>query len=106
MSDSMLSQTRPVSRKKYRCEHCQTAIEPHTRYYKQSGVLEGEFYTFRAHEDCEQAAHDIWGHAGSMWDEGIVLIAEYEAEPNETAAFLLAEYPDVAERLGIRGEAA
>ncbi len=91
----------PVARKKYRCDQCGTPIDPGCRYVHRVGKWEGEFDTYRAHEDCESAAQEIWSLANLDWDEGVIITEEYANEPEGTAAILVKDYPAVAARLGI-----
>ncbi len=102
MSSTLLSTNWPVARKKYRCEQCQTPIEPGTKHRKEAGIWEGGFYTNREHTDCGEASHEIWLNAGLGYDEGIWLHEEYWNEPEFTGAFLLEKYPEVAARLGVK----
>ncbi|KKK53779.1 hypothetical protein LCGC14_3091360 [marine sediment metagenome] len=90
------------ARKDYVCDHCVKPINAGAKYYKQTGIWEGDFYTFRAHSDCVGAADALHTNAERYDDEAMLLHIEYGEEPDETGKFLLAEYPVVAERMGIK----
>lgn len=98
MSDTTFHQGEHTAAKPYRCDHCQMEITKGARYYKQTGIWEGDFFTFRAHADCETLARKIHEAAGLGWDEGILLCDEYLAEPEDTAKWFK-EFPEVGTRL-------
>lgn len=40
------------ARKKHICSVCGTTIPPATTYHKQTGIFDGDPYTWKAHTDC------------------------------------------------------
>ena len=98
MSDGLISRVNQRARKHHSCDQCGTAIEPGTVYKRERGVWEGQPYVFKAHTDCEAAAHDLWKLRDLRWDEGINLRSDIEPEDHE---WLLAEHPSVAARLRV-----
>lgn len=71
------------SRKPHRCEHCGHMIPSKTPHLYESGVWDGEFYTFRAHHDCRALwleAFDTYGN----WSDGMDYDLCEAIEPDES----------------------
>lgn len=45
----------PIARKKHRCEECRAVISPGERYFKESGLFEGDFFEGKK---CARCRHD------------------------------------------------
>lgn len=56
----MLSYKQHIARKRHRCNYCGAYIEPGDKYSVSSHVEDGQFYTWKAHEECECVAQAIW----------------------------------------------
>jgi hypothetical protein len=87
-------------RKPQTCDQCLRLIEVGQRYRKQKTAGDGEFRTYRAHESCDAAYARYIDLAGldPSYDEPPLL---NELGP-EDHCWILEEFPDVAERLGIK----
>lgn len=90
--------TTQTARKPHQCSHCLKRIAPGERYERTRGIWEGTPGVFRCHTECEDAANHWRDYHDSMWDEGCLLNADVQPEDHE---WLIAEFPTVAERLGI-----
>jgi hypothetical protein len=90
-----------AGRKAHRCEHCGGAIaigEPSCAW---AGKVEGDFTTYREHEDCREAwSALIENHGGFDHDYGHPFLYDWESDSrDDDAAFLRETYPAVAARL-------
>lgn len=90
--------TTQAARKSHTCDHCGKPIVIGERYLRTRGVWEGNPGVFRSHVECDEASTAWRDYHDSAWDEGCLLNADVEAEDHE---WLIAEFPIVAERLGI-----
>jgi len=98
---TVLSDHTAPARKPYRCDQCGMKICIGERYRRQVYV-DGGLQTYRAHEDCDNAAAYIIILGGND--------PRYDDPPNlsndlcpEDYGWLLAEFPAVADRFGIQG---
>lgn len=96
LSDSIRRARRP-----HVCDQCLHRIKFGERYRRQVYV-DGEVCTYRAHEDCDEAATKIADLAGHdpRWDDPVNLSNGLCPEDYE---LLLTEFPGVADRFGIQG---
>lgn len=84
-------------RKAVRCDGCGRFIvvgEPASRW---AGIFDGDFVSTAYHPDCRQAEIAL-NERHDTWDEDWQPITSIEPEDH---AWLLAEFPAVAARLGI-----
>lgn len=100
MVDILDDHTGPA-RKPHVCDQCGRRIEIGERYRRQV-YKDGELVTYKAHEDCDNAATayaDISGF-DARYDEPHPL---YNALDPEDYGWLLNEWPTVAGRFNIQG---
>ncbi|HZI08134.1 MAG TPA: hypothetical protein VEZ71_29210 [Archangium sp.] len=64
-----------TARKLHGCDECQRPIEPGQRYVLVAGKWEGDFFLFRAHEDCRALADSLKDEEG-CFTYGQLLTAE------------------------------
>jgi len=66
----LISERRPVARKRHFCEECGRSIVPGTQYLNQRCKDGGDVWTFKAHIDCAawgvayRDKHDSWRSYG------------------------------------------
>lgn len=89
-------------RKAVQCDQCGKHIEIGQRYRRQV-YRDGALCTYRAHEDCDNAASEAMANGGwdPRYDDPIVLT---ESICPDNSQWLLERYPAVAARLGITQE--
>lgn len=51
-----------VARKRYRCWYCAQSIEKGEKHTHRTGVDGGDFWTMRAHPECDDYAAEHWGY--------------------------------------------
>ncbi len=98
MSGQILSDFTRTCRKAKRCDQCGRMIELGQRYRKQVTV-DGDLFTYRAHEDCDDAASEYM--AMSNYEPGYddsILLCEVVSEKDDRA-WLTEKYPAVSARL-------
>ena len=61
MSDFYCTST-PVARKNYCCEQCPATIFKGTKHVKISGVVDGDFGSYRSHIECQDAIQDVYSN--------------------------------------------
>jgi len=88
------------TRKDHRCESCPRPIPKGSRATYISGKSEGELYSFHQHEDCHAAAA-AYANLHGLYGEEWPWFAEDPDLLKEATPFLIDEFPEVAERLGI-----
>lgn len=98
MSDITFNPTFQAARKRHICDHCAQPIAPGQQYMRVRGIWEGTPGVFRAHDDCHEASRTWRDHHDAMWYEACLLCSDVEPEDHQ---WIVAEYPEVAERLNI-----
>lgn len=99
---TVLSSTRPVSRKEHYCENCRTTIPKGVKYHRVNYIAEGEMMTDTNHEDCFAAVKANW--SALEMDEGYFILFDYLVddwvdEGQTVWDSLIDEFPDVLARL-------
>lgn len=77
--------------KAHRCEHCGHMIPPGVSHLAKSGVWDGDFYTFRAHLDC----NELWSEAFDTYgdySDGMPLDLAEAIEPDERRSIVQEAY--------------
>jgi hypothetical protein len=91
---AILSDSIRTARAPHTCDQCLHLIRKGERYRRQVHTDDG-FCTYKAHEDCDRAAAELWKIADLNNDESYIL-HEYG---DEDRAFLTEHYPTVADRI-------
>lgn len=99
VSNTIIADEVYTARKQHRCDHCLQPIVPGDVYRRVRGVWEGDPGVFRSHFDCAEVATKLHREHGVASDEGITLSSDIETEDY---LWILAEWPVVAARLGIK----
>lgn len=99
MSDNLiLERVIHIARKVHRCDDCLLQIDPGQSYVRTRMIHEREPWTYKSHVECDNARCDLH----SLWclgpDEEISLLNDL---CTHDYAYMLAEHPVVAARLGI-----
>jgi len=68
-----------AARKEHRCNYCFGIIEIGTSYFRDRMAVDGEAYTWKAHQECTNLAHR-YDNAVGCGDEGIPEMSEWEPE--------------------------
>ncbi len=72
MSTDFRTETTCRAAKHHRCEHCHGLIRPGEQYLRLAGCYEGDFYSIRAHKECEEIWSAVWSlqdlQAGDMME--------------------------------------
>lgn len=97
---AILSDWTRTCRKAVTCDQCLRLIQVGQRYRRQV-YSDGELVTYRAHEDCDNAASEYMAMSGfdPRYDDPIILREIVCLE--DDGPWLLEKYPAVAERLGV-----
>lgn len=56
MGFDLLSQSYPIARKEHVCEWCGEKIEKGEKYYRYTGIYDGDFQNTPLHLECQTAA--------------------------------------------------
>lgn len=98
---TVLSDKICTAKRKHVCDQCGRRIDFLTRYRRQVYV-DGDLCTYRAHEDCDQAAlhYAELADLHPVWDDPPNLRNDLS---REDYCWLLDEFPAVADRFGIQG---
>lgn len=87
MSFTILSETRPVSRKTYTCSLCGLPIQAGEKYFRQSAYLYRDLVTYANHLECRETAADWtiedW-EIGPNYEEFRAELAEHRAKKEAT----------------------
>lgn len=88
-------------RKPCRCIQCDQRIEAGEPKVTASGVWDGDFYTYDEHPECRAASLSYGDLAGWDYSERGLRLCE-DLERRDDAPWLVANWPTVAQRLGIK----
>ena len=102
----IISECRPVARKRHICECCGFEIMPGMRYFRQFNKEDGEAWAFTAHEDCWEAALYLFRQDGGGYSDEITLPMEYENCTGEFPDYIRGLFPHVICRLELRKQLA
>lgn len=97
---TLISEREHTARKPHRCDECTTRIEPGQRYSLQV-QSDGELLTYKAHVECLAAARD-YRQVCDLRDDDDSYPLRDSIDCGDDQEWLLAEYPIVADRLGIK----
>lgn len=80
--------------KAHRCENCRQPIEKGEQHVYSIGRMDGDFYSYRTHEDCHAAIMDaVEANNGEP--------VQFMCDDAVDDAWLWADHPSVARRLGL-----
>ncbi len=94
----MSEQKIAASRKEHRCEACCQMIALGQPYVRWSGKVDGDFSSVAYHPECRAAEIALNQNYDTNADEWVSLAYDREGDDDD---WLRAEWPLVAERLGI-----
>ncbi len=63
---TVLSDSSRRAAKRYRCYYCNQRIEVGEKHAHRTGVTEGDFWTMRAHPECDAYACEHWDY--DQWE--------------------------------------
>lgn len=97
---TILSDVIYTAKKKHLCNECRRIIKPSERYRRQV-YIDGDFHTYKAHEDCSEASLEYNHLIGTGYDDEMYPLDECLNE-KEDRDWLKEKFPNVAERMGIK----
>lgn len=93
-----------TARKPHTCEQCGREIGGGEQHHYSAGKSEGSFMSYREHEDCRTAWHELNFDLRQLdMYEGATFLADDEIEPVERD-WLRETHPAVAARMGFEQE--
>lgn len=95
---TIIASTIQRAAKPHCCDNCGKTIVIGENYRRIRGVWDGEPGTFKSHVYCAEVAAKLHLARDLCSDEGIMLRSDVEPED---AVWIKAEFPMVAERLGL-----
>lgn len=93
------------ARKLHICDECLTHIVPGELYVRSAGHNGDDFYTWKAHPDCEEAGQKLWRMGGYEYDEYSPVWEQIDdAGDDRFYRWFALAYPTVWERVRKRFE--
>lgn len=89
-----------TARKAHQCVHCGKEIAVGARYQYCAGRFDGDFQAYAEHSECFDAWLALQKHRDAHWSDDTPFLSDDSELPVDDRAWLVANHPLVADRLG------